>query len=160
MTRSWKKWLRGGTIIVEIQKKNYRSRKSNLTLGVRSEIRYRKMVTCFGLKYSMKCRWITGAGKHTFLLSRHIGFGNLGGLGWGTICRWSRSEVKKWARREGKKNIFHHHYRSPVTSRIFTNPLPVTIQYGSIGKMVCQAFCSKLTPTMQALWNSAMVLER
>ena len=32
---------------------------------------------------------------HIFVLGRHLGFGNCGGLGRGKICRGSRREVEK-----------------------------------------------------------------
>ena len=42
---------------------------------------------------------------HNFVLGHHHGFGNCGGLGQRKIYPWSRREVDKWAREEGKEKF-------------------------------------------------------
>ena len=69
---------------------------------------------------------------HIFILSRHLGFGNCGGLGRGSISRGSR------------------HYWS-------------SIQDGSIKILIYYlAFCSKITPALQAnlFWDDIQNREK
>ena len=44
---------------------------------------------------SLQCRRILDTRVHIFVLGRHIGFGNFGGLGRGNISRGSRRQVEK-----------------------------------------------------------------
>lgn len=43
--------------------------------------------------YSLQCRHILSVWPHIFVLSRHLGFGNCGGLEEEKICQGSRCEV-------------------------------------------------------------------
>ena len=49
---------------------------------------------------SLQCRRILGAGVRIFVLGRHLGFSNSGGLGRGDIRRGSRGEVEKMGKGE------------------------------------------------------------
>ena len=81
---------------------------------------------------SLQCRRIWGARVHIFVLGRHLGFSNSGGLGRGDICRGSRGYVGKMGNGGGgeEEKIL------PPLSRLCTKPLPakhpVTIQDGGI----------------------------
>jgi len=67
-----------------------------------------------------------------FVLGRHLGFGNCGGLGRGKICRGSRREVMGEGGGGGERKMS---FQLPVKH-------PITIQDGGIENLVYQNLSS------------------
>ena len=90
---------------------------------------------------------------HIFVLGRHLGFANCGGLGRGKICRGSRWEVEKTGE-EGEGEGGGGGGGGEVKIISSAHPLTLfgqaTIQDGGIKNLVCRAFRSKITPALQA----------
>ena len=86
------------------------------------------------------------ASRHIFVLGRHLGLSNRGGLGQGDIRRGVR--WKKWARGKGEGKNPPPAPTMPQEQPC-TGKHPVTIQDDGI-EPIFLAFRSEITPTLQA----------
>ena len=91
-----------------------------------------------------------------FMLGHDLGFGNCGGLGRGNIWRENRHEVETMGKGGGERKMLY--YFTCTTPKpplcLSTKPLsvkhPITMQDGSIKKLVYEVLCSKVMPPLQA----------
>ena len=82
-----------------------------------------EMLTAKLRRLSLQCRRSLDGRVHIFVLGRHLGFGNCGGLGRGNISRGSRGEGEWRVHTVIFIQLFLPH--PPPPPRLCTNPLPV-----------------------------------